>query len=1311
MTTVFNENGAKSIYFTLTEDFVNKYKWKQPNWGPIGYVTYKRTYARTMSNGKSEEYWNTIQRVVEGIFTIQKRYCYINKLPWNQSKAQKSAQRMFELMWDFKFTPPGRGLWMMGTEAMYDKGSAALMNCFSGDTEFYTDKGTVRFEDVVGNTVNVLTKDREFKPAEVKSFGKQKLQRTVFKPVGLRSNHRIDYEVTKDHRWILSNGEETTSLKVGDRVRSTVKPYDFHTDIQEKEYKNGIVHGLMFGDGWKHTYYPHRFMIRLCGEKNSAENIKILTEHPGFISSTNPPSCDGDSVVTIITEDIDMKQLPYDTSIEYQIGFVDGWLKADSWLTPSGSTSLNTQNSEAAEWFIKNANILNYNITGHTLDERETNYGKRKNPLHRILLTKEDVEFVVESIIDEGKIEEVYCVVEPETHTFTLAGGLPTGNCAFASTENINIDFAQPFIFMMDMSMLGVGVGSDTRGAGKITIKQPKFDEEVHVVPDTREGWVDLLKRLLNAFVGKDTLPKSVDYSLVRPAGEIIKGFGGVASGPGPLIEMYESIENLLNLRIGQKITTTDIVDIHNLIGRCVVSGNIRRSAQIMFGDYDDQAFLDLKNPDVSKEELMHHRWASNNSVFVKPGDDYSKVAELTAKNGEPGYLWLDNSKQYSRMNGIVDNKDYRVMGTNPSMPAGTLVCTTKGIYPIEKLEGQKFYVKSIDGSISTAECFKSKNDKELIEIEFNKGISVKCTEEHRWPIYKAQKSEGTLIKTYAKDLVVGDLIPLSRNEPPRITDGNNDLTIDDGFFLGYLLGDGWISTRKSENNVGEKVLGFTFGKDSLHLSDKILNTLNEFGSKCNVTINDKGYGNIQTSNQSVIKKIEETYGWCGKDKIPTSVWTSNDRFIHGFIDGLLSSDGCVSKNTIILVTSRKNLAKEFTKLISFFGIKSSILETTTTGNFPNKKDYDKTYTVYRIKFSGTQFLMSGLTISHKEKQNIKKGSYIQKSNTIKNIKRIPNEDVWDITVYDDTHVFPCEYVYTGNCGEQPLENMEMCNLVETYPGKHDTLAEWIETLKYAYLYAKTVTLLPSHNEISNAVMMRNRRIGCSMSGITQAFTKFGRRAMLEASDKGYNKIQDWDKKYSDWLCIPRSIKVTSIKPSGTVSLLGGVTPGVHYPVSEYYIRNIRFQEGTPLLDKLRESGYKVEKDSYSLNTWVVSFPVKEEFFDRAVTEVSIWEQLENAAQIQEYWADNQVSVTVSFKPEEAEQIKYALEMYESRLKSVSFLPHKEHGYVQAPYIPITKEEYEKMNKEISDVRVKDNVHDQVEKFCDGDTCLVEIKK
>lgn len=198
------------------------------------------------------------------------------------------------------------------------------------------------------------------------------------------------------------------------------------------------------------------------------------------------------------------------------------------------------------------------------------------------------------------------------------------------------------------------------------------------------------------------------------------------------------------------------------------------------------------------------------------------------------------------------------------------------------------------------------------------------------------------------------------------------------------------------------------------------------------------------------------------------------------------------------------------------------------------------------------------------------------------------------------------------------------------------------------------------------------------------------------------------DIEYSDWLCIPRSVRMTSIKPSGTVSLLNGSTPGIHFPEDEYYIRRIRFGTTSSLLPALEQAGYKIETDAYSPNTMCVEFPVHEPHFTKGKRDVSMWEQLEIAAQYQHYWADNSVSITVTFKPEEAHQLKDALEMYETRLKAVSFLKYEATGYKQAPYEPITKKQYEDMISKVTPIQRIDTEEGGVgSKFCSNDTCTI----
>jgi hypothetical protein len=163
----------------------------------------------------------------------------------------------------------------------------------------------------------------------------------------------------------------------------------------------------------------------------------------------------------------------------------------------------------------------------------------------------------------------------------------------------------------------------------------------------------------------------------------------------------------------------------------------------------------------------------------------------------------------------------------------------------------------------------------------------------------------------------------------------------------------------------------------------------------------------------------------------------------------------------------------------------------------------------------------------------------------------------------------------------------------------------------------------------------------------------------------------------------------------------------MHFEEDEYYIRRIRFADDSDLLPALIEAGYDVEDCVYSPNTKVVSFPIHAKHFKKGKRQVSMWEQLEMAAQLQYYWADNSVSVTVTFQPEEGPYIADALALYETRLKAVSFLKYEETGYEQAPYEPMTAEEFETMNALITPVtRFETNTAGEGTKFCDGDSCI-----
>ena len=554
----------------------------------------------------------------------------------------------------------------------------------------------------------------------------------------------------------------------------------------------------------------------------------------------------------------------------------------------------------------------------------------------------------------------------------------PLQNCGFSSTQDmLKTDPAYPFTFLMEASMLGIGIGFDDKGADKdFTVYEPQAEADVYVIPDSREGWVISTGKLINSYLKPNKPTQEFDYSLIRPAGSPIKTFGGTAAGPEPLMILHERLRKIFDSRVGNLLSRVDIADIGNLIGVCVVAGNVRRSAELLIGRVDDKDFLNLKNPEIFPDRMRDDPtgensgwgWMSNNSVDATVGTDYSGLVEHIARNGEPGVVWMDVTRKYGRLIDQPDYRDARAAGYNP-------------------------------------------------------------------------------------------------------------------------------------------------------------------------------------------------------------------------------------------------------------------------------------------------------------------------------------------------------------CAEQPLESQEMCTLVETYLNRAESLEDYKRTLKFAYLYAKTVTLLPTHWAQTNAIMQRNRRIGTSASGMANFADNNGIQTLTVWLDEGYQVIRDYDRTYSEWLCVRESIRVTTVKPSGTVSLLAGESPGVHWaPGGNHYYRLQRFAKDHPIAIEAARAGYRVERDVKDpKNTVVVYFPIVWNA-QRSERDVTIFEKAHLAAVAQKYWSDNSVSVTISFKPEEAQYIGTILHMYEGQLKTASFLPMEDDArvasYEQLPYTAASLEEIEATAMthfpiDLSSIYEASEFDAEGEAYCSTDSCEV----
>lgn len=1039
--------GKKPIKFQFKKEFKDDLKSRKVEWGYGGLsaFTYYRTYARKKDNGKLESWADCVIRVIEGMFSILKTHSITSEHTWRERRAHRLAEECAERLFEFKWTPPGRGLWMMGTDFVWEKGGSALNNPLSPDTEILTKEyGWIALGDIPSTEVTILSKLRNSSGQFTGGTGwftatiTPREKHTVYK-ISYETKFGNNYEVvsSENHRWFRKSTTkkafervDTSKLKAGDYLPRSKPALTLDLSLV------GAAHGYFFGDGTRSNGELHQF---------TDENKKLLKTlfADDYFRESNRVLESGLTELVVKNLPIAWSKLPqgdYRKDHRYIYGFLAGYFAADGRISDYTIHSARKQELEEVSQLFWELGIETSQVI---LDSESSNFSDTRK-LYKLKLNRYDLPekfFIREDHIEKSKTrkapkydyhkitnivklnepQEVMCLNTPAHENFTIQGFTATSNCGFVSTQNIDAEMSKPFAFLMDMSMVGVGVGFDTKGAGKIASHIPQGDPEVILVEDSREGWVELISCVIDSYLEEGSNPVVPDTSLVRGYGEPIKGFGGVASGPEPLIQGFWAIVDILEKRARSDnplLTSVDITDIMNIIGKIVVAGNVRRTAEIAFSEPEDEAFADMKNwskfavetgskapqelQTINEDDYNEYnsclaesdetkiakafkrineiankyakerwaykfggwRWASNNSIFASVGMDYSKYEDNIASSGEPGFAWLENMQAYSRMKDAPDHKDHRVRGGNP-------------------------------------------------------------------------------------------------------------------------------------------------------------------------------------------------------------------------------------------------------------------------------------------------------------------------------------------------------------CLEQSLEPYELCCLVETFPNKHSDYWDFQRTLKFAYLYAKAVTLIPTHWRETNDVIKRNRRIGASQSGIQEAILKFGRRRYLtEFCDQAYDYIKYLDKKYSEWLGVPLSIKSTSVKPSGTVSLVAGSLPGIHYAEAESYYRLIRVANTSNLLPILEAANYRIEPAvSDPTKTSVIYFPVVHEKGIVAKTEVSIWEQFANAADLQEYWADNQVSITITFKPEEKNQIARALSCFDRKLKGVSLLPLRGHGYTQAPYTPAKRVEVENYESTLLPLDfsslTEEGENAESNKFCDSSGCEI----
>ena len=274
------------------------------------------------------------------------------------------------------------------------------------------------------------------------------------------------------------------------------------------------------------------------------------------------------------------------------------------------------------------------------------------------------------------------------------------------------------------------------------------------------------------------------------------------------------------------------------------------------------------------------------------------------------------------------------------------------------------------------------------------------------------------------------------------------------------------------------------------------------------------------------------------------------------------------------------------------------------------------------------------------------------------------------------------QIVGTNPCAEITLRSAGVCNLSEVVIRKDDTLDSLLRKVEVATIIGTYQSMLTDFRHV-RAVWKKNqeeeRLLGVSLTGIMDhpILSHTGAVASQWLKTMKAHAIAV-NKHWADLLGINQAAAITTVKPSGTVSQLVDSASGIHPRYSEYYIRTVRADKKDPLAQLMREQGFPVEDDVMKPHsTDVFSFPVQGPAHAVFRNDRTALEQLEHYLMLQKDWTEHNVSITVYVKDHEWMGVGDWVYQHFDEIAGVSFLPHSDHSYQQAPYQECTKEEYE----------------------------------
>lgn len=902
--------------------------------------------------------------------------------------------------------------------------------------------------------------------------------------------------------------------------------------------------------------------------------------------------------------------------------------------------------------------------------------------------------------------------VMPSMRNMAMAGkaaersNICSYNCAFSALDNL---YAFKEAVLILMSGTGLGYSVEKIHTDKLPKLTPNNNKILKIaVDDTTEGWADAIYYSITYWIQGYSV--EFDFSKIRPAGAILKTKGGRASGSTVLRESLKNIHTVIeNRRSEGFLRPIDVHDIMCHIARCIVSGGVRRSAMICLFDKNDHEMMTCKNPGNIEDNPQ--RYLSNNSAVFSEKLSYQELSAFMntmfdGMSGEPGIF-----SRYAIKQTLPERRNYKEnFGTNPSLRAGTRVFTTEGIYKIEELQDKDIMVSNMFGRISPAKCFLSGKNQPLYKITlYGNHKTIYATKEHLWPVYIDKYS---VKKVPTDQLKYKNRIPI----PPKRTslDFGTEGNYDEGFLAGWIIGN---SKRNDDGNI---ILILTPDDYFTRVIQQRLQQVLPNLSKDDVVKHE--FRTMSWYEITLSPEITSKFSGFDRDKsLPDAVFnTYCDDFRKGLVDGIYSSSAYIEKSTVGISLYNRKLLEDISELLGFYGINNRVIKRNH-----HHADIQADLSYYLLHLNRPEDITHFVNVF--ALSNVRKQGKLELHKKVKTPRfrtveimsvELTNltEDVWDISVFDDTHTFQLSHCITGNCGEIILRPNQFCNLSSVVCRENDTLDQLKNKVKLATIIGTLQSMsdyFPGLRGDWYKNQVEERLLGVDLNGIMDCAIIRDREVLTELQ----NYAIEVNRYYSNLLGINHSTAITCVKPSGNSSVLLDTSPGLHARWSDYYIRRVQLHKSNPILQVLNFYGIPTVASNYLPDTFVAEFPVKSPTGAITGNSWSAIEQLENWKQFKLYWTEHNPSCTISYLPHEQEDITDWLYENQNIICGLSFLPKLDAVYEQMPYEAISEEKYNELMRDFP-VEIDwqtlhslenglDNTSAAQTAACEGDKCLL----